>query len=280
MSTHFKYVQLAVNIFYLLSLCVNCREFSVNICNAWKNVFTLKIAFFSFFQIKVSWFRRGLNALTKIGKRDSDDKNVTETLIDSIQFDSNGMFEIWTLLFSNLVFYYHFFFLLVFDWILGYFHGLLFAFEFAFLFENCVYINLCFLLDKNNKDQPRLGSRRNTFSQPIITDKGDGTHDVSYVPPPVGDPYEVGYPQYLSIPTSWPSSIKDTPNIMLKLALFSMHCIWHKAYFSSNPIKENFSSCPSAFLASELLSLIFVPNITHFKDWSFLIFFHAHWKYE
>ena len=32
-------------------------------------------------------------------------------------------------------------------------------------------------------------SRKN--SQPVITDKGDGTHEVSYVPPPVGDPYEV-----------------------------------------------------------------------------------------
>ena len=97
----------------------------------------------------------------------------------------------------------------------------------------CIYLPI-FFLDKDNKDQPRLGSRRNTFSQPIITDKGDGTHDVSYVPPPVGDPYEVGYPQYLSIPTSWPSSIKNTPNNMLKLALISMHSIWHKAYFSSN----------------------------------------------
>lgn len=35
------------------------------------------------------------------------------------------------------------------------------------------------------------GSRRNTFSQPVVTDKGNGIHEVSYVPPPIGDPYEV-----------------------------------------------------------------------------------------
>ena len=29
--------------------------------------------------------------------------------------------------------------------------------------------------------------------KPTITDKGDGTHDVTYVPPPVGDPYEVKF---------------------------------------------------------------------------------------
>ena len=40
-------------------------------------------------------------------------------------------------------------------------------------------------------DHLRKKSRKNTFSQPVISDKGDGTHDVSYVPPPVGDPYEV-----------------------------------------------------------------------------------------
>ena len=142
-----------------------------------------------------------------------------------------------------------------------------------------------FLLDlANNKNHPHLGSRRNTFSQPIITDKGDGTHDVSYVPPPVGDPYEVDekfiprtallssrskrlleYPQHLSIPTSWPSCYEKIapPIVILKIVHFS----WHKAYFSSNPIEKNFSpSCPYAFLASELLSFIFAPNITHFKD--------------
>ena len=40
-------------------------------------------------------------------------------------------------------------------------------------------------------DHLRKKSRKNNFSQPVISDKGDGTHDVSYVPPPVGDPYEV-----------------------------------------------------------------------------------------
>ena len=39
--------------------------------------------------------------------------------------------------------------------------------------------------------EKRKKSRKNTFSQPVISDKGDGTHEVSYVPPPVGDPYEV-----------------------------------------------------------------------------------------
>ena len=38
-----------------------------------------------------------------------------------------------------------------------------------------------------------LGSRRNTLCQPVISDKGDGIHEVSYVPPPVGDPYEVRF---------------------------------------------------------------------------------------
>ncbi len=27
---------------------------------------------------------------------------------------------------------------------------------------------------------------------PVIATKPDGTHDVTYVPPPVGEPYEVG----------------------------------------------------------------------------------------
>ena len=40
------------------------------------------------------------------------------------------------------------------------------------------------------KSSSRKGSRT-PFSQPIIAEKGDGTHEVSYVPPPVGDPYEV-----------------------------------------------------------------------------------------
>ncbi len=34
-------------------------------------------------------------------------------------------------------------------------------------------------------------SRRNTIAEPVISDKGNGIHEVSYVPPPVGDPYEV-----------------------------------------------------------------------------------------
>ena len=45
----------------------------------------------------------------------------------------------------------------------------------------------------NSKKASDLGGsgRKGSFSKPIITDKGDGTHEVSYVPPPVGDPYEI-----------------------------------------------------------------------------------------
>ena len=125
----------------------------------------------------------------------------------------------------------------------------------------------------NNKDKPRLGSRRNTFSQPIITDKGDGTHDVSYVPPPVGDPYEVEYPQYLTIPTSWPRSLTDQQSeptvplaVMLNAASKWVHSFLHKSYFSSNPLEQKFSTCIYAFFASELLSLILAANITQFDD--------------
>jgi hypothetical protein len=51
-------------------------------------------------------------------------------------------------------------------------------------------------------DASRKGSRlpdgrcgKNLFRKPTITDKGDGLHEVSYVPPPVGDPYEVYLPR-------------------------------------------------------------------------------------
>ena len=119
-----------------------------------------------------------------------------------------------------------------------------------------------------------LGSRRNTFSQPVITDKGDGTHDVSYVPPPVGDPYEVEYLHYLRIPTSWPSSLAEQqprprppPQSVVTKSIDTMmlllHWSWHECYFASNPTEENLPLL--AFLVSEILSLIFVPNIKHFK---------------
>lgn len=32
---------------------------------------------------------------------------------------------------------------------------------------------------------------KNVARKPTVTKKGDGIHDVSYVPPPVGDPYDV-----------------------------------------------------------------------------------------
>ena len=56
-------------------------------------------------------------------------------------------------------------------------------------------------------------SRKNTFSKPVITDKGDGTHEVSYVPPPVGDPYEIAV-RYagVDIPGS-PFLMTSNPNL-------------------------------------------------------------------
>ena len=35
------------------------------------------------------------------------------------------------------------------------------------------------------------GSPIPNLRKPSVTDKGDGIYDVQYVPPPVGDPYEV-----------------------------------------------------------------------------------------
>ena len=97
---------------------------------------------------------------------------------------------------------------------------------------------------------------------------------MSYVPPPVGDPYEVEYPQYLTIPTSWPSSLTDQQPepalplaVMLNAASKWVHSFLHKSYFSSNPLEQKFSTCIYAFFASELLSLILAANITQFEDW-------------
>ena len=41
------------------------------------------------------------------------------------------------------------------------------------------------------------GSPIENLRKPSITDKGDGIHEVTYVPPPVGDPYEVCILHYL-----------------------------------------------------------------------------------
>jgi hypothetical protein len=40
---------------------------------------------------------------------------------------------------------------------------------------------------------------KNVSRKPTIVKKGDGIHEVSYVPPPVGDPYEVSKTQHFLI---------------------------------------------------------------------------------
>ena len=67
-------------------------------------------------------------------------------------------------------------------------------------------------LGNNNKKSSDLG-RKNTFSKPVITDKGNGLHEVSYVPPPVGDPYEIAV-RYagIDIPGS-PFLMTSNPNL-------------------------------------------------------------------
>ena len=54
---------------------------------------------------------------------------------------------------------------------------------------------------------------KNSFGKPVITHKGDGTHEVSYVPPPVGDPYEIAV-RYagIDIPGS-PFLMTSNPNL-------------------------------------------------------------------
>ena len=39
---------------------------------------------------------------------------------------------------------------------------------------------------------------KNVARKPTVVKKGDGIHDVTYVPPPVGDPYDVSFDIYFT----------------------------------------------------------------------------------